>query len=76
MKTSDINYSIAGYSVTEDVASGLISAVVAFFERIQREREKINQRIELKRHAEKLIRQQTMGRLSLDERVRMGIWRY
>ena len=76
MNTNNIDYSVAGYSVIESLATGLIAAVAAFFERVQRERERINQRVEAKRRAEKQIRGHTLDQLSLEEKVRLGIDRY
>ena len=76
MKSTEMKYGTAVYSIVEYLAAGSISTVAAIIERIRREREAINRRVEAKRLVEKQIRQQALGRLSLEETVRMGIDRY
>ena len=71
MKGSDINYSIVGYSVTEDVASGIISTISSFFVKIQKERERINQQVSRKREMQRLQHRDAIDQLPLEWKFRL-----
>ena len=72
MKQNDINYSIAGYSVIEELANGMISFVVSFFERIKKEQEKIAMENARKHEMQNQLYQDTIDRLPLELKFRLG----
>ena len=72
MKQNDINYSIAGYSVIEDLANGMISFVVSFFERIKKEQEKIAMENARKHEMQNQLYQDAIDRLPLELKFRLG----
>ena len=73
MNGKNINYSIAGYSVIEEVASGVISGLSVFIEKIQQEREQIRIRSARKRAMQKQLHQDAIDNLPLELKFRLGV---
>ena len=76
MNSKNVNYSIAGYSVIEDIASGVIAAVSAFFEKVGKERENIRLQAERRREMQSETHRDMISSLPLEEKLRLGMYRF
>ncbi len=76
MKSFDVNYVIPGYEIAEVVARGLIEATDALFARVRKEREEIDNRLDRKRKVQADIDRDIFRNLSIEEKLRAGIYRF
>lgn len=73
MNGKNINYSIVGYSVIEEVASGITNGLSIIIEKIQQEREQNRIRTARKRAMQKYLHQDAIDNLPLELKFRLGV---
>ncbi len=83
MKEINENFTLSGYSTETQIASGLTSFVTAIIDnikrftvRMQQEQAEAKHQLNRKHQIQKQIYQDTIGQMTVEQKLKMGIYRF